>query len=571
MNANRFVLALCLCVAWQTSAWADPQDQPSDAPVTGVDVFNVVTQGGDPGGGSDTFNIPVPTMYGGGVPGANPSSPGPKNRILNLGGKSGCQTVTLTDRQYFEITAHLSPFYCAANGTTPGIHQMCNDLPADIVRKCWNPPPPQTARLINQCTYPGSPCWRLLRQEYCADVYRLDSELQSGAPLPPQSPMAIPVKGQNMLVTLRGNTELQCRMWGFPPPLRGYVSTGGPPEDGGLPLPPDVRNSLLQLAAKLDQTVRDTRQHALAANDRFFKCAAEAIESDLRFLAQPGYVPAAQMAQSLHEGVWNYITNNAYDNNRQLYLGAVSAMNHVMNDPACAFGQVVPDIAAMAITHKVNAMGEAALAQKAGNTALTIAEGSAEFEGFAERNGMYGSPPASNPPWSNPSNYFNPQCAPNMCFPSAIAQDVYWETGERLSARTFAGNVSTLTINGQATQVSNLTAQKTAETLLSSLYGGRPLQGPALAAQRMIDQLWGRPSVLGRLDIASELANAGRGSKGLVFVEYSPTKLNPDPPGHAFNARNVNGTIQFVDPSNGNIDATHFFTNAQQVKFYRTR
>jgi hypothetical protein len=87
----------------------------------------------------------------------------------------------------------------------------------------------------------------------------------------------------------------------------------------------------------------------------------------------------------------------------------------------------------------------------------------------------------------------------------------------------------------------------------------------------MMDQLWGRPSVSSRTEIANELANAGKGSKGLVFVEYPSTKLNPQTPGHVFNPRNVNGTIQFVDPSNGNIDATHFFSNAQQVKFYRTR
>ncbi len=72
----------------------------------------------------------------------------------------------------------------------------------------------------------------------------------------------------------------------------------------GLPLPTDVRSQLLQAAARLDNASTNAQNYSLTATNRFFHCMTEAVSADLQFLAQPGYVPAAQIAKSLHQGVW---------------------------------------------------------------------------------------------------------------------------------------------------------------------------------------------------------------------------------------------------------------------------
>jgi hypothetical protein len=109
----------------------------------------------------------------------------------------------------------------------------------------------------------------------------------------------------------------------------------------------------------------------------------EAVTADLQFLAQPGYVPAAQIAKALHQGVWTYLTSNAYDNNLKMYDAAVRSMQHTMNDPACVFGQAAPGLVAVAVTRTAGAMAEARQVSKAANAAIALEE-EAQANGYAK-------------------------------------------------------------------------------------------------------------------------------------------------------------------------------------------
>src|SRR5208283_5065260 len=60
----------------------------------------------------------------------------------------------------------------------------------------------------------------------------------------------------------------------------------------------------------------------------------------------------------------------------------------------------------------------------------------------------------------------NPACAPNMCFPNSIAEELSQEFGVKLAAEPFAGNVTIKIINGVKTGVFNLTGNKTIQTML---------------------------------------------------------------------------------------------------------
>ena len=125
------------------------------------------------------------------------------------------------------------------------------------------------------------------------------------------------------------------------PPLQGRVSND-PEPGGGLPLPASTRQQLLNAAAEMDHVATQAQSYALAGTNRFLKCLAKTLEGDLRFLAQPAYVPAAQMAQSLHESTWKYLTSNPYSNNLAMLQSAVDGLRNAVNDPACAFAQAAP-------------------------------------------------------------------------------------------------------------------------------------------------------------------------------------------------------------------------------------
>lgn len=367
---------------------------------------------------------------------------------------------------------------------------------------------------------------------------------------------------------------------GSPPGTSGSPDRGPAAgrDDGGLPLPPNVRKQLLQGAAEMDRLMTKGQNNALAATNRFFDCLTEAVKADLLFLAQPRYLPASQIATALHDGTWRYLTSNAYDNNNAMFQSALQSLRRLQSDPACWFGQAAPGATAAAATHLAGAAAEAAEVQNAANAAVRIANEN------AERRAAYGNSSRSRPARGtpNPINRFNPECAPNMCFPSALAQDLTWETGDPYWAKAYKGNVEIRIVNGVPKKVYNITHQPTVEGALRGLYGNKKLKGPALAPWRAQNQLEGKPSLVtdrsgkeltggaARRLIESDLLNAGNDSRGLVFLEYPPTAAEPEPIGHVINVRNVGGRIEFPDASNSNIDASSFFAGTKQVLFYRT-
>jgi hypothetical protein len=378
---------------------------------------------------------------------------------------------------------------------------------------------------------------------------------------------------------------------GTPPGGSGETpgsSSGGAPTDpgltpspetpGALPLPANVRQQLLNTAAQVDKVLDDAQNNALAATDRFFKCLGEGISADLKFLAQPGYEPAAQIAQSLHAGVTNYFTSNAYSNNMQAYQAAQQSMNTLKSDPACFAANVAPMVAAIAVTHLASAAAEANATQAAANEAIAEADATEaaanDFMKVAteetEREAAWNAGPGKY--GANPANPKNPFCAPNMCFPSAIAEEVSQEFGQPFSAVPYEGNVTTKIVEGVETQVFNITDKETVRTMLQDLFGSKRLQGPALSPERIADQMVGKPSPMDSgNEIQQELRDAGPGARGLVFVDYNPTAADPKPAGHVFNVRNVNGVPMARDFSNAGIDASSFFQGVKQIWFYRTQ
>jgi hypothetical protein len=349
---------------------------------------------------------------------------------------------------------------------------------------------------------------------------------------------------------------------GIPPTDPGL--TPSPETPGGLPLPANVRQQLLNTAGQLDKILDDAQDFSLAATDRFFKCLGEAVSADLKFLAQPGYVPAAQIAQSLHNGVTNYFTSNAYSNNMQAYQAAQQSLNTLKSDPACFAANIAPTVAAVAVTHLASAAAEANATQDAANDAMKVATEETEREtAWKAGPGKYG---------ANPANPKNPACAPNMCFESAIAEEVSQEFGQPFSAVPYEGNITEKIVDGVPTKVFNLTSTKTIETMLQDLFGSKKLQGPALSSERIANQMTGTPSPMASgAEIQQELAAAGPGARGIVFVQYNPTLDDPDPAGHIFNVRNVNGVPMARDFSNAGIDASSFFGGIKGVWFYRTQ
>jgi hypothetical protein len=447
------------------------------------------------------------------------------------------------------------------------------------------------ARFDNQradCRGDGG-CLTSAERRHQADLTKLEAERAAEGDRHARARSAID-RGACSTPTTTANGS---RPAGNPGVLRGGVEENvyrDPPvnTEGGLPLPPDIRKQLMDGAAAMDRAMDDAQKRAFTASNRFFDCLWKVVRADLAYLGQPAYVPAAQLAKSLHEGAWKYLTSDVYDNNVAMFNGALASLQKFFDDPACTFGEAAPDIAVAVATHLGDSMAAAFDAQKAGDAAIRIASRE------EERRAGYGA--ATGQPRSPGVPRYNPDCAPNMCFPSAFAQELSIETGESFAAKPFAGNFEIQIIKGVPVKVFNLTNDPTIQSLLGGIFGNKKLQGPPLSPQRIANQMVGKPTLLRRSNgkamsgkeahqaIHDEMNAAGPGSRAVVFL-HGPGNQG----GHvveAIHGGRVNsggsvsiikdtkgglvGDVVFPDASNGNMDATHLIRNAQSVSIYRT-
>jgi len=121
---------------------------------------------------------------------------------------------------------------------------------------------------------------------------------------------------------------------------------------------------------RLQEAAAQMGTYGAAATDRFFAAMKEDVMSTGAFLAQPAYVPAAQLAKGLHEGVVNYFTNDAYDNNQKSVTGVENAVHSAIEDPAGTLGKAVPNIAFGMITGSAEEFLESKITQQAADDAV---------------------------------------------------------------------------------------------------------------------------------------------------------------------------------------------------------
>jgi len=353
-------------------------------------------------------------------------------------------------------------------------------------------------------------------------------------------------------------------------------TAASPETPGGLPLPPNVRQALMNAAAKMDQIADNAQATALAATDHFFKCLAEAVSADLKFLAQPGYVPAAQIAQALHDSTWNYLTSNAYANNLQLFTAAQQTLNNFKQDPACAVANFVPQAAVMAATHLAGAAAEATAAQRAANEAILLDQAGQKAALTAQHaaNGLEGKV-VGNAAGAIPAEielYTAAECGENLCVPLAIAKDLSVATGEPLTAvNPFQGQEAIQML--KAGEVPNPPLSfNTMKTLFQSLYQNVQFKGPPLSQEMLQNQAAGIPTQMASVDAMTQSLNGVPGARGIVIVNYAPSEILPEPVSHAFNAIvNNAGIPEYIDMSQSKVTGAAMFDQVTEVFLFRTQ
>jgi hypothetical protein len=159
---------------------------------------------------------------------------------------------------------------------------------------------------------------------------------------------------------------------------------------------------------------------------------------------------------------------------------------------------------------------------------------------------IFGAPQSAGPS-STPNN---PDKGMFNCFWVSLAQDRAWATGKPFWAQPDQTSMASAAI----------------PPVLQRWYGTPPkddFQGPT--AQAGLDRSRnGQPAQSSEAGIQKALQMAGPGGRGLVFVRDPNSNI-----GHAFNARNVNGTVHFWDAQIG-ADGSNEFQAGRQVFFYRT-
>lgn len=331
-------------------------------------------------------------------------------------------------------------------------------------------------------------------------------------------------------------------------------STGRPaqpasPSPSRPTVPPVDAANLLRLAARMDQIVQESRNATAVAFDHFFTGLAAWESRNLRFLAQKPGVPVGQMSQAISQ----YLNNNYNANDRALRAAAVEAVQQMQNDPARFWGENLPNFAVLPASEAAaeiqqlenGAQRISSIAKVAENVSQNFGSNAARsLRGGAATYGSAGS--------------LNARYAENACFPTALAQDRLWASGENL-------NIRGVYPNGQ--QDMRMGSGDIMKTLQRQFGGPAAQPNPALTPPQRLAIQQGVPLPVSSVaDIERVLTAGGAGSRGLVFFRQNANAM-----GHVFNARNVNGAIEFWDAPN-QWDGRNWFTGPMhEAFFYPTR
>jgi hypothetical protein len=349
-----------------------------------------------------------------------------------------------------------------------------------------------------------------------------------------------------------------------------------PESPGALPLPPNVRQALESGAAQMDKMLDDNEAYALAGLNRFFKCLSEEIDADMKFLAQPAYVPAAQVTKALHFAAWQYMQTPPYTNNLRMFQAAQQELNSFKQDPACATAKIVPAAVAALVTHVAGAAAEATAVQKAGNEAILLARTEQEAVAGVEKeagSGLQGKSIGGTPGLVLVTEAeVNAACGENLCVAQAIAKDLSAATGEPLAGvAPFQGDAALQILEAGGT-VSPPISFNSLQPLLESLYRNVKLKGPALSKKVIENQERGIPTQMSSAQAITDSMQGIPGARGIVIVNYNPTALVPKPISHAFNAIvDEAGIPQFIDTSNPSVTGAALFNQVSEFFLYRTQ
>ena len=131
-----------------------------------------------------------------------------------------------------------------------------------------------------------------------------------------------------------------------PPSAGPYL--GRTPLPGDTTVTPGVGKPdaarLKAVLTQLDDMIGRAANYQPPLSGKFLITLAKDLRNDLDFLAQRPYVPAAQIANSLHTGLWSYLTGNAYENNTALPGGVANAVSRtaqlIAQEPEAALAEL---------------------------------------------------------------------------------------------------------------------------------------------------------------------------------------------------------------------------------------
>ena len=548
--------------------------------MTGTDVFSVETSGGDdtgdPGPFDDGFFVPIPgpdpTTGGLGTPGT-PQGGGPgilNGPLLRAGINNnrpcGGRVYEVTAREYFET--QVQNMQCAADGVSPGVHRMCADIAPEVAAgKCMDPGsipkiPANIQRLVFKCRTGVDPvtkqadrsCLNLVRQQQCADLQRLQTEITATPVLPatlsnpqnrqinsPYWPRSVYVMG------------LSARLQACP------ESAKTPPPPAPEPpcsdaAPAAMQSRLASIAQQMDAIKNEAGNSGMEAIEQFYRGMADMVGTNARFLAQkPG-----EPAQQISEAVLNYMTADHNANDAQLRQAAVDAVRQFRQNPAYFLGQNVLSV--------IPAAGCAAKATSRLKLFNRVTAAAKRLQKFSEAEDEFAKGTGSAPWCSggdqkayNPGGAFeiNPFAEQKNCVPASIAGAQKSLTGKPLTADDI-----------RPVWQDKASSRQEVMDLLRKNFGHidiTDLDEDRMALQREGDLL----KVAGRSQIESELSQNGRGA--LILTTDGAGNS------HMFRAENIGGTVRYFDDQQGfnritNMDAAvRNFMNVKSVFVFRYR